>query len=271
MRLLRIVPLWLALAAALAAILWLHHARRQQTERLERLEAENRRLAARALEDARPVGTLPPTVPPSAPVPARVPPLRLPSPPGAYTENQVTVSLRESLARASASLAELHNRIERLQSEIDQGAAERQRLAASEADLKERLDSASRVLEAVQAELKAKNDRMAQLEVTANRLHQENRAVSDRLSRLSPLTGELEEINRRREAYLNSILRRYRDLTDQYRALAGRLDSPREGAVPSQAELSRIQNAVTGAEEDLRQLAALNAQATRLQQKIGAK
>jgi DNA repair exonuclease SbcCD ATPase subunit len=268
---LRILPLWLALAAALSVILWLARSGRQQAGRLEELAAENRRLAARAAEAVRPVEAGAPAEAPSVPEPARVPPSRPAAAAGPYTENQVIVSLRESLARAQATLGELQSRIERLQSEMEQGAQERQRLAASEAELRERLEATSRILEAVQTEMKAKTGRMTQAEAVSERLHRENRALAERLDRISPLIRELEEVNRRRESCASNLLRRYRDLTDQYRALAGRLESPRESGIPSQAELSRIHNAVAGAEEELGQLTALNAEAARLRQKIGAK
>jgi chromosome segregation ATPase len=82
---------------------------------------------------------------------------------------------------------------------------------------------------------------------------------------------ELEEINRRRETYFTSILRRYKEVTEQYRALATRLESARDNVAPPGPELSRIQAAVASAEEDLRQLATLNAQAARIQQKLAGR
>jgi chromosome segregation ATPase len=126
------------------------------------------------------------------------------------------------------------------------------------------------LLEAVQADLKTRTERTAHLEATAERLHQENRGVSERLSRVTQMSRELEDIHRRRETYLTSILRRYRELTEQYRVLVGRAERPGESAVPAGTELARIQSALGGAEEDLRQLTALNAQAARLQRKIGS-
>jgi hypothetical protein len=57
------------------------------------------------------------------------------------------------------------------------------------------------------------------------------------------------------------MLRRYKDVTEQYRALSARLDNP--------PDTSRIQDSIALAEEDMRQLAGLNAQASRLQQRIG--
>jgi septation ring formation regulator EzrA len=119
--------------------------------------------------------------------------------------------------------------------------------------------------------LKGRNDRLVQLETTNNLLHQENRALSEKSALAVRMLRDLEEINRRRETYLTSILRRYKEVTEQYRALATRLDSARDNFTPAGPELSRIQSAVAAAEEDLRQLANLNAQAARIQQKMAGK
>jgi hypothetical protein len=77
---------------------------------------------------------------------------------------------------------------------------------------------------------------------------------------------------------LNSLLSRYKEVTEQYRAFASILENRRgpegtPGANISIAgpELSRIQNTLTLAEEDLRQLNALNAQALRIQKKLPIK
>lgn len=278
MRTPRANPSWLTVAAvalvlAAAALLSfrLARARDEQAGRLAQLEAQNRQLReasrdlARQLEALR-QGTAAPPCEPGAPRPPGAP-----QPAGVERESPLLTQLRDSLARANSSLAELQTRLESLQADFDKASEQSQRLAASESDLTERLAGATRVIEALQAEVKGNNERLAQLETTSNRLHQESRAASERARRLLQETRELEEINRRREVYLTNILRRYRDITDQYRVLAVRLETPPESAAPAGSELARIQNAIAGAEEDLRQLAALNAQAALLQQKIAAK
>jgi hypothetical protein len=95
---------------------------------------------------------------------------------------------------------------------------------------------------------------------TNNQLLAENRKYADRIARLPGALTELEELNRRREAHVSNILRRYRDIADQYRAVPS-------GAEQS-AELARVSNAIQMAEEDVRQLGALNAQAARIQQRL---
>jgi hypothetical protein len=83
--------------------------------------------------------------------------------------------------------------------------------------------------------------------------------------------SDLESVFHRREMYLNDILRRYKEITEQYRAMSGIRDSrDRQAGTVSSAELSWIQNAIALAEEDFKQIYALNAQAQRLQKKLPA-
>jgi hypothetical protein len=82
--------------------------------------------------------------------------------------------------------------------------------------------------------------------------------------------GPLQDLDSRREAHLTSIMRRYRDITSQFRAMSGTLDSSRDpnSSALSAAALTRIQNATSAADEDLRQLSELNAQARQLEKKL---
>jgi uncharacterized membrane protein YccC len=144
---------------------------------------------------------------------------------------------------------------------MERSAEENKRLGASEADLKERIASSGRVLAAIKDELKGKDQRLEQLESANLKLREENRGNGEKLSQITRMLRDLEELNRRRENYLTSMLRRYKDVTEQYRALSARLDNP--------PDMSRIQDSIALAEEDMRQLASLNAQASRLQQRIG--
>jgi hypothetical protein len=76
----------------------------------------------------------------------------------------------------------------------------------------------------------------------------------------------LEDLNRRREVLLNNMVRRYREVTDQYRTLSLRVQSRADqlGLDPGAGEISRIQTSVQQAEEEFRQLNSLNAQAAKL-------
>ncbi len=181
------------------------------------------------------------------------------------------IQFREKLAAASKTIEAMQTRIEELQASVEKAVDDNKRLAASESDLQEKVAATTRVLEALQTELKGKDDRLRDLETSNKRLRDESRANADKIAQLPRSLRDLDEINRRREGYLTTILRRYRDLTEQYRAMSARLANPREGAVPDTSALGSIQNTISMTEEDLRQLAGLNAQAVRIQQKISGK
>ncbi len=97
--------------------------------------------------------------------------------------------------------------------------------------------------------------------------------ASARAAELGRVVADLQELDRRRDAYLTSIARRYHDITSQFRAMSGMLDSSRDpnASALSGAALTRIQNAISLADDDLRQLNELNAQARQLEKKLAKK
>ena len=65
------------------------------------------------------------------------------------------------------------------------------------------------------------------------------------------------------------MLSRYRDLNDQFRSVSGMLDTRSRGeGAAGMPDLGRLQNAISLAEEDMRQLGNLNAQALQLQRRM---
>ena len=66
---------------------------------------------------------------------------------------------------------------------------------------------------------------------------------------LSALQARDQEVSRRRESDLSSIVSRYREATELFRAMSLRLDNPREAGSPLSNHLSRIQQAILLAEE----------------------
>jgi hypothetical protein len=114
---------------------------------------------------------------------------------------------------------------------------------------------------------------MAQVESANARLKEDAALNSQSAAELRQTATDLEALFRRREMYLNNILRRYHEITEQYRAMSGVLDSrrDREAAPVNTTEISRIQNAIALADEDLKQINALNAQASRLEKKLPVK
>lgn len=209
--------------------------------------------------------------------------IEAPAPPGASRSSQrASETARTETVRA---LADLQKRYDALQSQfqglqtakaeldasMESMRTERRRLSVSEAELKDALASSRRVVEAMEGELKTRSDRVSSLESDLRRLRDSNAADSRRSSQVGAILGAFDDLNRRRENTLTGLQRRFRDLTDAYRALALRLDTQRDSQTPLQitsSEVSRITSAVQSAEDELRQLSTLNAEAQRLTQRL---
>jgi chromosome segregation ATPase len=268
----------LLVLAALACLGWALWLRKQNTallqqsgteemselqvrQRISTLESENldlrRRLEAAGIE-APPVDTAPAAGARAAEA-ARLEAVR------ALTE------LQKRFDAALAQIQPLQSARLELESSLESANAERRRLAGSEAELKESLASGRRVIEAMEAEIKTKSDRVASLESDLRRARDANSAESRRNSQIAAILSSFDDVNRRRENILTSLQRRFRDLTDAYRALALRLDTQRDSQAPVQitsGEVSRMTNTVQSAEDDLRQLNTLNAEAQRLTRRL---
>ena len=178
--------------------------------------------------------------------------------------------LRDNLSQAHRDVARLETQVSDLEAENRRLAADSQRLAGAAEDLKVNLAEANRIVASLRTEMQVNQDRVTQLVSENSRLLQDNTAGKQSAGELHKVATDLEEIFRRRQMYLNNILRRYKEVTEQYRSLSGVMDSRRDReAVPvSSAEISRIQNAISMAEEDLKQISALNTQAQRLEKKL---
>lgn len=196
-----------------------------------------------------------------------------------YIDDTETVrALRENLASANRSVIEWQSRAAQLQTQLDQLRDDQKRLAAIESDLTEQLASSKRLVETKEAELSRNNEQLVSIEAANKKLRADAVTAGQKASQLLQVTDELQEVYRRRETYLNTLTGRYREVTEQYRAFASVLENRRgpegtSGAGISIAgpELARIQNSIAMAEEDLRQLNTLNAQALRIQKKLSVK
>ena len=193
-------------------------------------------------------------------------------------DSNVVRALRDSLAAANQSAAEWKERVAQVQTQLDLLKDDQKRLTAIESDLATQLASSKRLLDAQETELTRKTEQFAALEAANKKLRAETGAVGQKAAQLMQIAGELQEIYRRRESYLSTLMNRYREVTEQYRAFASVLENRRgpegtPGTAISTAgpELARIQNSIAMAEEDLRQLNTLNAQALRIQKKLPLK
>jgi len=268
-----LIALFLCGAAALAVALLVLSRRTAALEERARdavaLQEENRELRSRADQLANEVRTLREQLGSAENEPLTTPPrkrLQAQLPPGTLEALRSLGQLREDLAATRSRAEQLQSRVSALEADLESAHREYTRVSAQLGESREQLSGANRLAEAMQEELKGKNERLAPLQSANQNLREENRQAREKIRKLGQLSAELEDVNRRREAYLTGILRRYRELTEQYRALATRLEDKAEA--PSSSDVTRIENTVSMAEEDLRQLRNLNSQAERIQRQI---
>jgi DNA repair exonuclease SbcCD ATPase subunit len=243
------------------------------------LERENTALKA-SIEKlhpspASPDDTRAPVQTPSAGSHSRVPLKREPP----YSDDAEAVrTLHKSLASANQSIADWQSRAEQLEAQLDEAKEDQKRLAAVESDLAAQVAASKRLAETKEAELSRKSEQLVTLEAANKKLAGDAGNAGQKANQLLHTADELQEIYRRRESYLNTLISRYREVTEQYRAFASVLENRRgpegasnPGTTIAGPELARIQNSIAMAEEDLRQLNNLNAQALRVQKKLSVK
>jgi DNA repair exonuclease SbcCD ATPase subunit len=270
------IPIWIAIALVCAAvagagavIFWqtrlISHLQGQLATRAgEQAELERRVDQLTRAQDGRPPVSPKPFAPRSVPADTGAAAAALLS-----ASEQRAERLRESLARATAEVEHLQAGVVELRGQLESAATDNHRLNAAVDELKKGAADAEQTIEMLRAELKANNARAAQLDSVNARLKQEAASSQQLSSQMQQNVSDLEGLFRRREMYLNNILRRYRDITEQYRALSGVNASRDHGAATvGTAEISRIQNSIALAEEDLKQISALSAQVSRLEKKL---
>jgi chromosome segregation ATPase len=203
-----------------------------------------------------------------------------PTPAGDY--RAALAQRNATIERLNRELSEAQAGIIGLQAQLTNSSEEREKALASanerhqkeQADLESQLDALKQDLESAQAESQASRQRLAALEADNAKLKSDNSMASARAAEFTRVVAQLQDLDSRRDVYLTSIMRRYRDITSQFRAMSGMLGSSRDSNPTSpfsDAALTRIQSAVSSAEDDLRQLTELNAQARQLEQKLAKK
>jgi chromosome segregation ATPase len=273
------IPLWLfllLLAIVIAngfGMLWQARMIRAQWARIAQRDKENFQLQHR-VEDLVRAQAAPARVPP--PAPASVRSLHGTSPETlealAEAENR-NLHLRESLAQSNTELTHLQGMISDLQTQLQTTAGENKQLSAALDEEKKELAEEKQTVEDLRADVNTNVTRIAELDAANARFKSDAATGKQSAVELSKTFSDLEGLFRRREMYLSSVVRRYREMTEQYRAMAGLMDSrrDREGTVISGTEISHIQNAVALADEELRQISVLNVQAQRLEKKLPAR
>lgn len=256
----RLIPYLLAMSTIIATFLaWrAEQGRRAVLDRVAQMEAQR---TVPTVEEKSPVETAAESVEKTPET--RV--VRIPTgtDPGPYLKT--IDELREQLNEQAKALSAARDAVARADAATAAEEAEGKKLKARLEELRDDAAAARRLGEALQAELRAKSDRLVKVE-TSEKLMQERLARAEAAAaKAAEPSKEIEDLNRRRDAFLTSLLRRYREVSDLYRNFtlnAQTRETP--GGALQAGDLSRIQTAIQQAEEDLRQLQTLNARMAQL-------
>ena len=179
--------------------------------------------------------------------------------------------LDHELAESHANITDLQTKLSAANDQIAKAQASAdERSQKQQADTQAQLDDLQKKLDAAQAASDIARQRAAVLEADNTQLKTDTTAVNARAADVAKIISGLQDLERRRDVYLTSILRRYRDITDEFRAMSSIMDTSHDGSSSacSGAALSRIQSAVTSAEDDMRQMNELNARSQKLQKQL---
>lgn len=179
--------------------------------------------------------------------------------------------LTQDLSQAQANITNLQAQLLTSNDERAKAlATSDERYKKEQQDAESRLEVLQHKLDAATAEAQASRLRIAALEADNDKLRSDNNRASDHAAEVGRVTTRLQDLDRRRDAYLTSLIRRYHDITSQFQAMTGVLDSNRDpnASAFSGVALTRIQNAISLADDDLRQLSDLNDQVRQLEKKL---
>lgn len=267
-RIIRSAAPWVVTATAVAGIFWRHSEFTRLQNRIGRTEAESAQLRDRSQRIEREAAALREAlVKAGQAVPPATRPFVERAPPSPASETSELEGLRSALAETRDVVEARTARILQVEEALAKAEEENGRVSTALRERDERLASLDRLVQALQAELKTKEARIAQMEIVNRRVEDRDRMAAAEAERINRLRRDLEEIHRRQETHLLNMLRRFREVTDQYRAVAARSVNDRDGVAPP-LDLSRIQTAIASAEDDLRQVQQLGAQAGALARKL---
>lgn len=183
--------------------------------------------------------------------------------------------LTNELNDAQASLTQLQENLSTARDESEKELANStQRYQKLQAEMQGQLDKLQKALSAAQVDAQNSHQKIADLEKANAGLQAESGKDSARTAAREHLLASLQDLDRRREAYLTSIGDRYRSITSQFRTMSGMLNSDRgQGSASafSGPALDLIQNALTQCDNDFQHLSELNAQAFRIEKELSKK
>ena len=261
-----------SLLAASGAVVWqyrqLDAAHRRESEDAASLKQLRSRLRDAQLHE--PSASSPPPGEPSAPSSASDRPSRKTASLLAQREAEIG-RLQRELNESHIALHRLEARVTSFDEERAQATASaNERFTTAQNDYNAHFDELTRQLQTAQNEAQSARQHLADFQAAADKLKSTQSSAAAQLAESTRLLATLQDLNRRRDGYISSILRRYRDLTEQFRAMSGVLASSHDqnASALSESGLTRIQSAISQADDDLRQLNDLNARALQVEKKL---
>ncbi len=249
----RLIPYLLVLIAAILG--WrAEQGRRAALERIAQLEGQRTVLAVAPIPAAETLAT-------PVPAAAETRAVRVPAGTDPVPYIKTIDELRELLREQAKTLSAARDAAARAEATLVSQEAEGKNWKAQMDELRELAQGARRLGDALQIELRAKSERLLKVETSEKLLRDRLARAESAPAKVAGVSREVEDLNRRREALLMALLRGYREVGDLYRNFALNAET-RDGL--QAGELSRIQTAIQRAEDDLRQLQALNARMARL-------
>ena len=261
-----------SLLAASGAVVWqyrqLDAAHRRESEDAASLKQLRSRLRDAQLHE--PSASSPPPGEPSAPSSASDRPSRKTASLLAQREAEIG-RLQRELNESHIALHRLEARVTSFDEERAQATASaNERFTTAQNDYNAHFDELTRQLQTAQNDAQSARQHLADFQAAADKLKSTQSSAAAQLAESTRLLATLQDLNRRRDGYISSILRRYRDLTEQFRAMSGVLASSHDqnASALSESGLTRIQSAISQADDDLRQLNDLNARALQVEKKL---
>jgi DNA repair exonuclease SbcCD ATPase subunit len=190
---------------------------------------------------------------------------------GITRREAVIERLDRELAETRATMTDLQTQLSTSNDQNTKAlATAEESLQKQQADAQAQLQDLQKKLDAALAQADIARQRVAALEADNGKLMTDTTANTTRAADVARTIASLQDLDRRRDVYLTSILRRYRDITGEFSAMSSMLDTSHQpsSSACSGAVLSRIQNAVTSVEDDLRQLNELNARSQKLEKQL---
>ncbi|MSV27372.1 MAG: hypothetical protein EXQ52_01295 [Bryobacterales bacterium] len=259
----RKLPLFVLGCAAVAAVVLWQRAEQQYSQARQRVAALEAELS-RVPRSPAPLPSAGPAATDAAP-PPETKIVRVPTGADAAEYIKIIEELRGRVAALDREIGVAREEAERAEVKAETESGGRGKLAAQVEDLKEDLQVARRISTALEAELRVKSDRLVQAE-TAGKLATERQTRAESAVRgPAAMSREIEDLNRRREVLVTSLQRRYREVTDTFRAISLNLQNREQSGSGVQAgDLSRVQSSIQQADDDMRQLQGLNARIAQL-------